>query len=186
MQTFLLWIFAIDKALKTKHSKSDIQIALDRKLTINPLTKFPPEYHGYADIFHFPSRISFFSLEAMTIRFSLSLRRFQTIALCIGYQKIIYLFQKSIWKTTFVKDYSRQYFHYCFSSFICKKTRRKIEILRWLSKAEYHYHQILVSNPLDSGDTQPIKSNLLVLKVWYYCRLQQDAYSRRQGMVNCF
>lgn len=51
MQTFLLSIFAINKALKTKYSKSDIQIPLDRKLTINPLTKFLPEYHGYADIF---------------------------------------------------------------------------------------------------------------------------------------
>ena len=51
MQLFLLNIFAIHKTLNTKHSKSDIQIALDRKRTMNPLNKLPSEYHDYADDF---------------------------------------------------------------------------------------------------------------------------------------
>lgn len=51
MQIFSLSIFEIDKAIMTKHSKSNIQIALDKKLAINPLTKLPPEYHGYANVF---------------------------------------------------------------------------------------------------------------------------------------
>ncbi len=45
MQIFSFSIFAIDKALNTKHSDIDIQIALDGKPAINPFTKFPPEYH---------------------------------------------------------------------------------------------------------------------------------------------
>lgn len=51
MQIFSLSIFAINKALDTKHSSSKIQIALDGKATIDPLTKLPPEYHGYTDVF---------------------------------------------------------------------------------------------------------------------------------------
>lgn len=51
MQIFLLSNFAIDKALNTKHSNSDIQIVLDGKPTIDPLTKLPPEYRDYADVF---------------------------------------------------------------------------------------------------------------------------------------
>lgn len=51
MQIFSLSIFAIDKALNTKHSDIDIQIAVDGKPAINPLTKLPPEYQGYADVF---------------------------------------------------------------------------------------------------------------------------------------
>ena len=51
MQILSRSVFTTHKALNTKHSKSDIQIALDRKSTINPLTKLPPEYHDYADVF---------------------------------------------------------------------------------------------------------------------------------------
>ncbi len=51
MQIFTLSIFAIDKALNTKHSDIDILIALDGKPAINPFIKLPPEYHGYADVF---------------------------------------------------------------------------------------------------------------------------------------
>ncbi len=51
MQIFSLSIFAIYKALNTKYSKSDIQIDLDKKPTINRLTKLPLEYHNYVDVF---------------------------------------------------------------------------------------------------------------------------------------
>ena len=51
MQIFSLGIFAIYKALNTKHSKSDIQIDLDKKPTINCLTQLPLEYHNYVDVF---------------------------------------------------------------------------------------------------------------------------------------
>lgn len=51
MQIFSLNIFAIDKALIPKHSNSDIQIALEGKPSVDPLTKLLPEYHSYADVF---------------------------------------------------------------------------------------------------------------------------------------
>ncbi len=51
MQIFSLSIFALHKALNTKPSKSGIQIASDRKPTINSLTKLPSEYHDYNDEF---------------------------------------------------------------------------------------------------------------------------------------
>lgn len=51
MQIFLLSIFAINKALNTKYSNSDIQIVLDGKPTINSLTKLPPKYWDYAGVF---------------------------------------------------------------------------------------------------------------------------------------
>lgn len=54
MQIFSLSISAIDNALHTNHSDSDIQITLDGKPTINPLSKLPPEYHGYVDVFSIP------------------------------------------------------------------------------------------------------------------------------------
>ena len=51
MQIFSLSVFAIDKAFNTKYSNSDIQISLDGKSTIDFLTKLPPKYQGYTDVF---------------------------------------------------------------------------------------------------------------------------------------
>lgn len=52
MQVFSMNIFAINKVLNSsKHSESDIQIVLDGKPQINPLTKLPPEYHDYVNAF---------------------------------------------------------------------------------------------------------------------------------------
>ncbi len=51
MQIFSLRIFAIHKAFNNKYSKSDIKIALDKKPTIKPPTKLPPEYHNYTEVF---------------------------------------------------------------------------------------------------------------------------------------
>ncbi len=75
LQIFSLSIFANEKALNFKHSNSYIQIALERKPSMDFLLNFCSNIKLMLTIFQVPSRITFFTIESMTIRFSLSLEK---------------------------------------------------------------------------------------------------------------
>ena len=126
MQIFSLGIFAINKAFNTKHSSSDIQIALDGKATIEPLTKIPPKYHSYANDFSVAESDKLPPHRSYDHKIQIEPGKIPDHGLIYGMSRDeLLVLKKMSRRQPLQRIYPRQYFFCRFSSSICEKNQEE-------------------------------------------------------------